>query len=140
MRWYFFIELEWEFQPNSNILLPLVVDLYELFVSNLDETYFMYNDGALKIIGVTEITYNKNTSNSRVSITTVRYGSAAGVNGPVVFLDSYQNENRTFSNYYLKNIYGLPEGTKVLTNNSAYIDDATLRKSNGTRNQGDVSN
>ena len=38
-------------------------------------------------------------SDSRVSITAVRCGNAAGANGPVVFLASGQNVNRTFSDY-----------------------------------------
>ena len=66
-------------------------------------------------------------SDSHVSITAVRCGNAAGANGPVVFLASGQNVNRTFSNYRLKEIYGLPEGSTVLCNSSAYIDDATWK-------------
>ena len=116
LRWHFLIESEWEFMRNSNLPSPLFDTLHEHFQLNLDETCFMCNDGILKIIGAAEKRHHdKNMSDSRVSITAVRCGNAAGANGPVVFLASGQNVNRTFSDYRLRKIYGLPEGSTVLT-------------------------
>ena len=57
------------------------------FQLNLDETCFLCNEGELKIIGDNyKPCHDKNCSNSRFSITVLRVGSAAGVNGPVIFL------------------------------------------------------
>ena len=67
----------------------------------------------------------KNTSDSRISITAVRCGNTADENGPVVFIASGQNMNSMFSKHRLKNTYSLPEGSTILTNDSAYMDDAT---------------
>ena len=54
---------------------------------NLDETCFLYNEGELKIIGDNDKPcHDKNCSDPRFSITVLRVGSAAGVNGPVIFL------------------------------------------------------
>ena len=86
----------------------------------------MCNDGVLRIIGSAEKKHHdKNTSDSRVSITAVRCGNAAGTNGPVVFLAYEQNVSRTFSKRCLEKNYGLPKGSTVLMNSSAYMDDAT---------------
>ena len=57
------------------------------FQLNLDETCFLGNEGELKIIGNTDQPrYDKNCSNLRFSITVLLVGSAAGVNGPFIFL------------------------------------------------------
>lgn len=54
---------------------------------NLDETCFRAEDGVLKIIGSNERKkHEKNTSDSRLSITVVRIGSAAGIEGPRIYL------------------------------------------------------
>ena len=66
-------------------------------------------------------------------ITTTRVGSAAGTNGPVVFLASGANkgknrtrgENRLFTENRLTEVYRLPKGSKVLVNKNAYMDDKT---------------
>ena len=129
LRWHFLIESEWEFMRSVNTPSSSFVNLHEHFQLNLDESCFMCNDGILKIIGAADKRHHdKNTSDSRVSITVVRCGNAAGANGPVVFLTTGQKVNRTFSNYRLHKIYGLPEGSTVLCNNSAYMDDATWIK------------
>ena len=128
LRWYVLIKSEWDFMRNANKLSTLFDNLHEHFQLNLDESCFMCNDGILKIIGSKDKKHHdKNMSDSRVSITAVRCGNAAGANGPVVFLASGQNVNRTFSNYRLKEIYGLPEGSTVLYNSSACMDDATWK-------------
>jgi hypothetical protein len=61
--------------------------LKDCFTDNLDESYFMGNEGVLRVIGsAPQKKHNKNTSDSRQSITIVRVGSAAGVEGPHIFL------------------------------------------------------
>ena len=111
---------------KTNLPTQLFANLHEHFQLNLDESCFICNDGNLKIIGDGEKKrHDKNIANIRVSITTVRCGSAAGTNGPVVFIANGKNVNRTFSQYILRHVYGLPEGSIVLCNKTAYMDDET---------------
>ena len=52
----------------------------------MDETCFLCNGGDLKVLGSKDNPTNKkNCSDARFSITVLRVGSAAGVNGPVTF-------------------------------------------------------
>jgi len=66
-------------------------------------------------------------SYNRVSITVVQCGSAAGDNGPVVFLRVGNNENinMLFTPKLLVQHYGLPEGSIMLLNKKGYMDDKT---------------
>ena len=126
LRWHFLIEAEWEYLRKNNLPEALFLSLREHFQLNLDESCFVCNDGILKIIGDGDKRHHdKNMSDSRVSITIVRCGSAAGTNGPVVFIANGKSVNRTFSQYRLRKLYGLPEGSIVLCNENAYMDDKT---------------
>jgi hypothetical protein len=61
--------------------------LKDCFTVNLDESCFMANEGVLCVIGsAAQKKHKKNTSDSRQSITIFRVGSAAGVEGPRIFL------------------------------------------------------
>ena len=61
--------------------------LKDCFTVNLDESCFMGSEGVLRVIGsAARKKHEKNTSDSRQSITIVRVGSAAGVEGPRIFL------------------------------------------------------
>ena len=54
---------------------------------NLDETSILCNEGDLKFPGIKDKPcHDKNYSNSRFSITVLRVGVAAGMNGPVIFM------------------------------------------------------
>ena len=126
LRWHFLIEAEWNFMLKTNLPTQLFANLHEHFQLNLDESCFICNDGHLKILGDGEKKHHdKNIADSRVSITTVRCGSAAGTNGPVVFITNGKNANRTFSQYRPRHVYGLPERFIVLCNKTAYMDDET---------------
>ena len=58
------------------------------FQLNLDKISFLCNEGDLKVIGSKDKPHHeKNCSNSRFSITVLRVGSKADVNGPVMFLE-----------------------------------------------------
>ena len=59
-------------------------------------------------------------------------GNAAGNNGPVIFLlkggDAVRKSRyikKTYSDWSLEHVYGLPKGSTVLANSSAYMDDET---------------
>ena len=61
--------------------------LKDCFMVNLDESCFMGSEGVLRVIGsAARKKHEKNTSDSRQSITIVRVGSAAGMEGPHIFL------------------------------------------------------
>ena len=58
------------------------------FQLNLDETCFLCNEGKLKVLGSEDKPrHDKICSDSRFSVTVLRFGSAAGVTGPVIFLE-----------------------------------------------------
>ena len=129
LRWHFLIETEWEHLRNVNTPTELFVTLHPHFQLNIDETCFMCSEGSLKIIGDAERKrHDKNVSDQRMSITVLRCGSAAGTHGPVIFVMSGNKVPRTFSGNRLHKIYGLPEGSCVLVNDNAYMDDATWLK------------
>ncbi len=57
------------------------------FTVNLDETCFMASKGHLRVTGSTaKKTHEKNIADSCLSITVVHLGSAAGVEGPQIYL------------------------------------------------------
>ena len=88
----------------------------------------MCSDGILSIIGDAEKKrHDKNVSDSRASITVVRCGRAAGEKGPIIFLLKGTNSerNRIFTKKRLAEKYNLPEGSCVLMNENAYMDDET---------------
>ena len=60
-----------------------------------------------------------------VFITVLRVGSAAGVNGPVIFLAKGTKVNPMLRGNTLVTKYGFPEGSCVIPNKAAYIDDGT---------------
>ena len=96
---------------------------------NKDETCFLCNGGELRIIGDNnKPCHKKNCSNSRFSITVLRVGSAAGVNVPMIFLAKGTNVHPRLRGNNLGNRYGLTEGSCVIPNKSAYMDDETWAK------------
>ena len=96
---------------------------------NLDETCFLCNEGELKIIGDNDKPrHDKNCSDSRFSITVLRVGSAAGVNGPVIFLAKGTKVHPRLRGNNLVTKYGFPEGSCVIPNKAAYMDDKTWAK------------
>ena len=61
--------------------------LKDCFTINLDKSCFMASEEVLRVTGsAAQKKHKKNTSDSRQSITIVRVGSAAGVEGPRIFL------------------------------------------------------
>ena len=130
MRWHYLIENEWRYLRNVNQPLNVFKKEHKHCQLNLDEACFMCSDGILKILGdAHRPRHDKNTADNRVSVTSVRIGSAGGSNGPVVFLavgnKGEGSVNKLFRNKRLEDVYGLPKGSCVLCNASAFMDDAT---------------
>ena len=72
--------------------------------------------------------HDKNCSDSRFSITVLRVGSAAGVNGPVIFLAKGTKVHPRLIGNKLLTKYGFPEGYCVIKNKASYMDEETLVK------------
>ena len=99
------------------------------FQLNLDETCFLCNEGELKIIGDNDKPrHDNNCSDSGYSITVLRVGSSAGVNVPVIFLAKGTEVHPRLRGNNLVTKYGLPEGSCVIPNKAAYMDDETWAK------------
>ena len=61
-------------------------------------------------------------------MTVLRVGSAAGVNDPVIYLAKCTKVHPRMRGNNLVTKYGLPEGSCVIPNKAAYMDDKTWAK------------
>lgn len=91
------------------------------FICNLDESCMMASDGNVRIIGnVVKKKHEKNNSDCRDSITTVRIGSAGGAGGPRIFLaKGKSSELKTLSD--MPKNHNSPPGSCVVMTPSAYM-------------------
>ena len=95
----------------------------------MDETSFLCNEGKLKVLGSkVKPRHDKNFSDSRFSMIFLWVVSAAGVNGPVIFLEKGTRVHPRLRGTSLVTRYGLPEGSYVIPNKSAHMDDKTWAK------------
>ncbi len=98
----------------------------DFFCLNLDETNFMASEGTLRVVGSSKKKkQEKNSSDSRDSITIVRIGSAAGTEGPRIFLakgKSLKTHPSLTPDKFTKN-YKSPPGSHVVMTPSAYMTD-----------------
>ena len=77
MRWHFLIKSEWRYLRSINLPEVDFAKLHKHFQLNLDEACFLCSDGILKIIGdAYRRHHDKNVADNRVSITTIRIGTA----------------------------------------------------------------
>ena len=113
-------------------MTPLeIVEHYKLvdhFTINLDESCMQANTSNLKIIGSKyKRKHEKNTSDCRDSITVVRVGSSANVDGPRFYLAKGKEiELNSFKNF--TNSFNAPEGSRVVMTPSAYMTDEAWRE------------
>ena len=61
----------------------------------------------------------------RIWSTVLRVGSAAGVNGPVIFLEKGTKVHPSMRGNNLVTKYGLPEGSFVIAKKAVYMDNET---------------
>ena len=86
-RWHMMIGVEWEDLRQKNSPHDIFTRLSYYFQLSLDETSFICNESEIKVIGIKDNPNHQTFySNSRFSITVLQIGSAAVVNGPVIFL------------------------------------------------------
>ena len=109
--------MEWEDLRLKNSPRDIFNRFAHYLEFNLDKTYFLCNEGELKVIGSKDETRNdKNRSNSRFSIIVFSVGSAAGVNGTVIFLEKGTKVHPRLRSKKLVTRYRLTEGSCVIPN------------------------
>jgi hypothetical protein len=82
--------------------------------ANLGSDY-LYGDKARK-------THDRVKHDSRISVTTLRVGSAAGVKGPTIFLSAGKTVRAGYTSAYLKRC-GAPAGSSIIPTPSAFMTD-----------------
>ena len=96
------------------------------FQLNLDENSLLCNGGEQKVIESKYKTRHEKIAVTQFfSITVLRVGSAAGVNGPVIFLVKGENVHHRLRG---ENLEGFPEVSCAILNKSAYMDDEAWEK------------
>lgn len=123
-RWHCLIDEVWADQAQRNQPCEDFEKLKEHFMGNLDETGVAASEGCLHIIGEKEQKkHEKNTDDSRESITAVRIGNAAGNEGPYIFLAKGKKmECKSLQPNVLRE-KGAPGGSRVIMTPSAYMND-----------------
>jgi hypothetical protein len=88
------------------------------------------NLSGLMVIGAKDIKQHmKNSDDSRVSITALRVGAAAGKMGPMIFLSNGDTmTSRSLSDYKLIDKHGAPPGSTVIMTPSGYMTDKAWEK------------
>jgi hypothetical protein len=103
----------------------LFTDVQDHFQMNMDETNCVASDGVMKIVGSHDRTkHDKETADSRLSITALAIGAASGDGGPVVVLTKGKSVPAPFDSLkYLEEDVGLPAGSQVIPTPTAYMTD-----------------
>jgi hypothetical protein len=122
--WHCFIDDVWADQAQRNQPCKDFDKLKEHFMGNLDETGVGATESCLNIIGEKEMKkQEKNTDNSRESITAVHTGNAAGNEGPYIFLAKGKKmECKSLRPNALRE-KGALAGSRVIMTPSAYTND-----------------
>ena len=127
--WHMMIEADWEDLRRTNSPRDIFTHFAHYFQLNLDEISFLCNEGELKVLGSKDKPHHdKYCSESRFLITVLWVGSAAGVNGPVIFLENGTKVQPRLRGTNLVTRYELPEGSYEIPNKEAYMDDETWAK------------
>ena len=128
-HWHILIEAEWEDLRRENSPRDIFTRFAHSFKLNLDEACFLCDEGELKVLGRKDKPcHDKNCSDSRFSITVLRVGSAAGVNGPVIFMAKVTKVHPRLKGSNFVTTYGFPEGSCVIPNKAEGMDDETWAK------------
>jgi hypothetical protein len=102
-------------------------EVIEHFILGGDETCIMASQGKTRIIGATgKKKHEKNTSDSRVSISMYRLGSAGDNTGPTIFLMAGTKKREGYTDAFLEK-YGAAKGSTLIMTPTAYMtEDAWL--------------
>ena len=128
LRWHTTAQEALDFQRRVNKPTNKYLELEDHFFGNLDETCLMANaDGTVRVIGsASKKKTEKNTDDSRASITSLRIGLASGAQGPFTFLAKGVRVDRKSISTLLKE--QCPKGSQVIMSPSAYMTDDTWLK------------
>ena len=127
--WHMMLEAQWEDLRLKNSPRDIFIYFAHYSQLNFDETSFLCNEGELRIIDSNDKPrHDKNCSDSKFSITSLRVGSEAGVNGPVIFLSKGTKVHQRLRGNNFVTKYGFPEGYGLIPNKSSYIGDETWAK------------
>ena len=96
---------------RTNSPRDIFIHYAHYFQLDLDENCFLCNESELKIIGDSnKPCHNKNCIDLRFSITVLQVGSAAGFNGPVIFLTKGEKVHPRLKGKKSVTKYELPKG------------------------------
>ena len=116
-------------------MTPVELDNYkhvkEVHTCNLDESCVMASEGRVKILGIkAKKKHEKNISDSRELIASVRVGSAVGVDGPCIYLVKEKDIELNAFKDFTKN-FPAPPGSCVEMTPSAYTTDDAQKSEEG---------
>ena len=128
LRWHTTVQEAIDFQRQVNKPAAKYLELEDYFFGNLDETCLMANaDGSVRVVAsASKKKTEKNTDDSRASITSLRIGLASGSQGPFTFLAKGTRMDRKSITKLLKE--RCPPGSQVVMSPSAYMSDDTWLK------------
>jgi len=123
LRWHACVDDAIEDMRRLNQPHSAFMQVEDHFFGNLDETCLMANaDGSIRVIAsASKKKTEQNTDDSRASITSLRVGTAAGTQGPFIFLAKGSRIDRPS----LKNIFKeqCPSGSSIIVSPLAYVTD-----------------
>lgn len=130
-RWHTTIDKCWEKQEEVNQPEDEFKKLHAYFQLNLDEECVMGSEGTVKVISsIFGKKVQKNMDDFKGSISVIRVGSAAGIEGPVIFLCAGKDKRSIPNNLKgdLSKKHGLPKGSRVVCTPTAYLTDESWLK------------
>ena len=128
LRWHLILDTVWNEVKRFNVLptgstKTQFENVWEYFWLNLDKTCIVADDGNVCVLSekTREVTA-KRMSDSKFSITILRVGSAAGCDGPIIFLVKGEKIECEALKDIVKN-FGCPPGSCVIPTPTAYMTD-----------------
>ena len=123
LRWHTTVEEALQEQQRLNQPFASFEMLQDHFFANLDETCLMANgDGSIRVLGsAAKKKTEKISDDSRASVTSIRVGNAAGMQGPFVFLAKGIKFDRPPIKRILKD--RCPAESVVVMTPNAYLTD-----------------
>ena len=126
-EWHNLIDSVMQKMKESNVAEAGVVDpeefadIMEHFFWNLDEECFLASDGNVRIIGdAAKCKHEIESGSSRISITLLRCGNAAGIQGPVFWLLKGKKRPKGLNDAFLRR-HGAPPGSSVIMTDNAFM-------------------
>ena len=131
-RWHSAVDFCWEKQREMNLPKTEFVKKHAFFQLNLNEESVTGSDGTIKVVAsIFGKKVQKNMEDFKGSISIIRVGSAAGIEGPIIFLCALKDKKHLPANLQgdlsRHKHFNLPKGSKVICTPTAYLtDDAWL--------------